>query len=129
VAIAGRLADAVSRRAGIPLGIDDLLIDAPPTEREVEFRLMVRDHRRHPTDRQHTRVGIDGPTTDTDGFCWRGFEELSPVVRSLAHEQFDDLVKRVRIFAPESSAEAIAGCPGLEGLILEAAGQPQALVR
>ena len=45
------------------------------------------------------------------------------MVRSLAHEQFDDLVKRVRLFAPADSAAAIATCPGLEEMILEAAGQ------
>ena len=44
---------------------------------------------------------------------WRRLEELSPVVRSLAHEQFDDLVKRVRIFAPAAIAAEIAGCPSL----------------
>jgi hypothetical protein len=40
---------------------------------------------------------------------WRRLEDLSPVVRSLAHQQFDDLVKRVRIFAdPELAAEIMA---------------------
>jgi hypothetical protein len=91
---------------------DDLLIDAPPAEREVEFRLTVRE--------PHA-----GDSSGSSSFSWRRFEELSPVVRSLAHEQFDDLVKRVRLFAPAEKAGAIAGCPGLEELILEAAGQPQ----
>ena len=114
VAIAGRLAAAVSRRTGIAVGVNDLLIDAPPAEREVEFRLTVREPR------------------EGDYACvsWRRLEELSPVVRSLAHEQFDDLVKRVRIFAPAAIAAEIAGCPnlgnnglnnnGLEEMILEA---------
>jgi HD superfamily phosphohydrolase len=106
VTIAGRLATAISRRAGIALAPDDLLIDAPPAEREVEFRLTVREPR-------------EG---DSSCVSWRRLEELSPVVRSLAHEQFDDLVKRVRLFAPAEKAVAIAGCPGLEELILEAAG-------
>jgi hypothetical protein len=105
VAIAGRLAAAVSRRSGIDIGVDDLLIDAPPAEREVEFRLTVRE-------------------PHEGGFRWRRFEDLSPVVRSLAHEQFDDLVKRVRLFAPAALAPAFSGCPGLEELILEAIGQP-----
>ena len=128
VSIAGRLASALARRTGIPLSVDDLLIDAPPAEREVEFRLMVRDRLR-PVARQPHAVDAASPeakaATAADGYCWRGFEELSPVVRSLAHEQFDDLVKRVRLFAPAEKAGAIAGCPGLEELILEAAGQPQ----
>jgi HD superfamily phosphohydrolase len=119
VAIAGRLAKAVSRRAGIPLDVDRLLIDAPPAEREVEFRLTVRDQAREGTG--HERSAGREPS-DAD-FSWRRFEELSPVVRSLAHEQFDDLVKRVRLFAPADSAAAIAACPGLEEMVLEAAGQ------
>ena len=114
VAIAGRLASALSRRAGIAVGCDDLIIDAPPAEREVEFRLTVRE-------------SGDG---DSSCFSWRRFEELSPVVRSLAHEQFDDLVKRVRLFAPSEIAARIAGCQalknnGLEEMILEAAEQPR----
>jgi len=120
VAIAGRLAAALASRTGIPLATDDLLIDAPPVEREVEFRLTVRDRPRH-GDSPSPPDGV----SSGNGYCYRGFEELSPVVRSLAHEQFDDLVKRVRIFAPADKAGAIAGCPGLEELILEAAGQPQ----
>jgi hypothetical protein len=43
------------------------------------------------------------------------------VVRSLAHEQFDNLVKRVRIFAPAATAAAIAKCEGLDQIILDAA--------
>jgi hypothetical protein len=98
------------------LKADELLIDAPPAEREVEFRLTVREPR-------------EG---DSSCVSWRRLEELSPVVRSLAHEQFDDLVKRVRIFAPAAIAAEIAGCPsignnglnsnGLEEMILEAVG-------
>jgi len=106
VAIAGRLAAAISSRTGIPLGVDGLLIDAPPAEREVEFRLTIRDRVRD--------------ASGSTGICWRGLEALSPVVRSLAHEQFDDLVKRVRLFAPEPVAAAIANAAGLEDMILEA---------
>ena len=125
VVIAGRLAAAISRRIGIAVGPDDLLIDAPPAEREVEFRLTVRE----PQDGSSSR-GF----SNFSNFSWRRFEELSPVVRSLAHEQFDDLVKRVRLFAPSDTAAAIAGCPslgnntlknnGLEEMILEAVGEP-----
>jgi hypothetical protein len=43
------------------------------------------------------------------------------VVRSLAHEQFDNLVKRVRIFAEPDVAAAIAHCDGLEAMLVEAA--------
>ena len=46
------------------------------------------------------------------GATWRSLAELSPVVRSLAREQFDNLVKRVRIFAPAETVAAIAELPG-----------------
>jgi len=115
VAITARLATLISRRVGTSIDVDDLLIDAPPTEREVEFRLTVRDSAR-PGDR-------DTPASGRP-YSWHRFEKLSPVVRSLAHEQFDDLVKRVRLFAPADVAAQIAGCPGLEEMVLKASEQP-----
>jgi hypothetical protein len=105
-AISARLAENLARRLGTRIAPDDLLVDAPPAEREVEFRLQVRE-------RSPGRPG---------GFAWHRFEDLSPVVRSLAREQFDDLVKRVRIFAAPSLRDAIAGSGDLETAILEAAG-------
>lgn len=107
VAISGRLAKALSRRLGTAIDADTLLIDAPPAEREVEFRLAVRER--------------TGARSAASPHRWRSLAELSPVVRSLAHEQFDNLVKRVRIFAPAESAGDIAACDGLDELILEAA--------
>jgi HD superfamily phosphohydrolase len=123
VAIAGRLATAVSRLTGLRLTADDLLIDAPPAEREVEFRLAVRDRSRPQADHQSLHQSLGGQSARDEAFTWRRFEEVSPVVRSLAHEQFDDLVKRVRLFAPAHAVAAITNCPGLEEAILEAVGQ------
>jgi HD superfamily phosphohydrolase len=105
VAVSARLAAALSRRHGIHVEPDAILIDAPPAEREVEFRIQVRERRPHGA-----------------GHDWRPLEELSPVVRSLAREQFDDLVKRVRIFCEPAMAATIAGCADLEALVLECAG-------
>jgi len=63
----------------------DLLIDAPPIEREVEFRIDVYYAKER---------------------CYRPLEAVSPVVRALAREQFDDYVKRVRLFAtPELACQ------------------------
>ncbi|MFM7108224.1 MAG: HD domain-containing protein [Planctomycetaceae bacterium] len=105
-AVSARLAGLVSARLGRPVAADDLLIDAPPAEKEVEFRLQVRV----------------APSRGAGGSpAWRPLEDLSPVVRSLAREQFDDLVKRVRVFADPEMAEAVAGCDGLEALVVEAA--------
>lgn len=109
VVIAERLAEGLSRRLGRTVAAAGILVDAPPAEREVEFRLQVceRPIRRDPGSR---------PT-------WRRLEDLSPVVRSLAREQFDDLVKRVRVFAHPDLADDVAGCPDLDALLLEAAGR------
>ncbi len=56
----------------------EILFDAPPVEREVQIR-------------------VDILSSKEDRY--RPFAEVSPVVRTLATEQFDDYVKRVRIFA------------------------------
>jgi uncharacterized protein len=101
--VAGRLAGLLAKRLGLPVPAATLIIDAPPAEREVEFRLQVR------------RRGAGGRPD------WRNLADLSPVVRSLAHEQFDSLVKQVRIFAPAADADAIAQCGDLEQMLLEAA--------
>lgn len=85
-----------------------LLIDAPPAAKEVEFRLQVRERSGHAADPPHR---------------WRPLADVSPVVRSLAHEQFDSLVKRVRVFAPAPVASAIAACSDFESLMLDLAGQ------
>ena len=55
-----------------------VLIDAPPVEKEVEIK-----------------VDVHFPKENR----YRALEEISPVVRAMAREQFDDYTKRVRIFA------------------------------
>ena len=104
VEIAARLADLLSRATASRIDPHAVLIDAPPAEREVEFRLQVRE--RPPTGQ--------GPPE------WRPLADLSPVVRSLAHEQFDNLVKRVRIFATADVAASVASVPDLDRLVLDA---------
>jgi HD superfamily phosphohydrolase len=73
--------EVCNRELGLALGPDEVLFDAPPTEREIEFDLDVYD----PKTQQYRRLG-----------------ERSPVVRTLAREQFDDHVKRVRIYIQPS---------------------------
>ena len=106
VAVSSRLAARLSPHIGRAIDPHLLLVDAPPVEREVEFRLQVRE--------RSDRGGATAPR-------WRRLEDVSPVVRSLAHEQFDNLVKRVRIFAEPDVAAAIAHCDGLEAMLVEAA--------
>ncbi|MBL6705432.1 MAG: HD domain-containing protein [Planctomycetaceae bacterium] len=56
----------------------DILIDAPPPHREVEFKV---------------------PIYFAKEDRYRLLSDVSPVIESLARKQFDDYVKRVRIFA------------------------------
>ena len=68
----------------LPIRENDLLIDTPPVKLEVQFDLQVRLR--------------DG------GFL--PLSELSPVVQSLATQQFDAIVKRVRVFVAPHLREA-----------------------
>ena len=100
---ADRLAEGLTVATGLPLPAGSLIIDAPPAEKEIEFRLQVRSRNEQAGDYQ-----------------WRPLAEVSPVTQSLAHHQFDSLVKQVRLFAPAEVAAAIRKQAGLEEMILEA---------
>lgn len=78
---------------------DEILFDAPPVEREVEFAVDIR-------------------YTKEDRY--RGLDQVSPVVRALAREQFDDYVKRVRVFAHPRIAPALRGLSRFSELLNEA---------
>ena len=72
-----QLATALARVTGLNLNRLDVLIDAPPLHREVEFRVDIfseTDHR------------------------FRPLREVSPIVDAMARTQFDDCVKKVRVF-------------------------------
>ena len=69
------LAKALSDDLAEPIRTDELLIDSPPIGLEVQFKVAI-----------------------SDGRDFRGLEEVSPVVRALAQRQFDDFVKKVRVF-------------------------------
>ena len=77
---------------------NDLLIDAPPVNKEVEFKIDVH----------YPREGV-----------YRPLDNVSPVVRALAKEQFDDYVKKVRFYAAPDIAGALAALPRLDQMILE----------
>lgn len=78
----------------------EVLFDAPPVKLEVEFQIDVYFPKE---------------------YCYRQLGDISPVVRTLAREQFDDYVKRVRVFASERVAEDLRSLPRLPELIAEAA--------
>jgi HD superfamily phosphohydrolase len=78
----------------------EVLFDAPPMKLEVEFQIDVHFPKEN---------------------CYRRLGDISPVVRTLAREQFDDYVKRVRVFASPRVTEDLRSLPRLPELIAEAA--------
>jgi len=76
-----------------------VLIDAPPVTREVQFKVDV----------YASKEGT-----------YRPLQQVSPVVNSLATEQFDDFVKRVRIFANREIAGALKEIRDWDTLIEQA---------
>ncbi len=92
-----RVAEALSAATGMKIQPFEVLIDAPPMNLEVQFDLAVK----------RTRQG---------SFTTLG--EMSPVVRTLATNQFDDLVKKVRVFVEPRIQEAVSQV-NVEGLIGE----------
>ncbi|HMO13981.1 MAG TPA: HD domain-containing protein [Pirellulaceae bacterium] len=92
VACGHRLADIIRHEAGVKLSSPGVLIDAPPMGLEVQFNIQVRDSR---------------------DFSFRPLADLSPVVRVLATHQFDDYVKRVRVFIEPTCDEVTALQPHL----------------
>lgn len=80
VEIGNQVAERLACEAKIEIKPTDLLIDAPPIKLEVQFNVQVRQN--------------------SGDFLSLG--ELSPVAKTLASQQFDSIVKRVRIFvAPQ----------------------------
>jgi HD superfamily phosphohydrolase len=67
-------ADRLSESAGEPFSV---LIDAPPVQKEVEIK-----------------IDVYFPKRDS----YAPLEDISPMVRAMAKEQFDDYTKQVRIF-------------------------------
>jgi HD superfamily phosphohydrolase len=98
VAITRRLIQLASQTCGVELGPLDLLIDAPPPHREVEF-------------------AIDVYFAKQDRFL--PLRSVSPVVDALARTQFDDWVKRVRLFIHPARLEQVKNLPWDE-LVLQA---------
>ncbi len=78
----------------------EILFDAPPMKLEVEFQ-------------------IDVYFAKED--CYRRLGDISPVVKTLAREQFDDYVKRVRLFVHPRVADDLKSLVQLPELIAEAA--------
>ena len=82
---AEKAAQELARRSGLSVTPDDLLIDAPPVKLEVD-------------------IGID--VVSRSGAV-RSLGEVSPVASALASHQFDNHVKRVRLFVREELREPL----------------------
>jgi HD superfamily phosphohydrolase len=86
VRIAEQIAAMLSTGLRRKVAPHEVLVDAPPAELEVDFDIEV----------YFSKPGK-----------YRRLGDISPVVRTLAQQQFDDYVKRVRIFvAPRIAADA-----------------------
>ncbi|HTU25077.1 MAG TPA: HD domain-containing protein [Pirellulales bacterium] len=99
VACAQQFAALASTALGRIVAPHEVLFDAPPIEREVEFSIEVYS----PKSRRYRALG-----------------EVSPVVQTLARRQFDDYVKRVRIFAAPRIAADLRSLEELPGLLAAA---------
>lgn len=97
-----QLAERLASVTGKPCGRLDVLVDAPPQHREVEFRVDVYSA----SERRY-----------------RPLRELSPIVDSMAKTQFDDCVKKVRIFATESLRDALPEEFDVSEIVADIAGQ------
>jgi HD superfamily phosphohydrolase len=91
-------ASAASRTLGRRIAPHEILFDAPPVRREVEFQVEVY----FPKER-----------------VYRMLAEVSPALHTLATRQFDDYVKRVRIMVHPGLAQELSAAGPLEALMQE----------
>ena len=100
VRCAENFAALASKSLGQSIAPHEILFDAPPVKLEVQFQ-------------------IDVYFAKED--CFRPLGEISPVVKTLALQQFDDYVKRVRVLAHPRLAGELAGLGNLVELVRQAA--------
>ena len=99
VACAEELAVLASTALGRVVAPHEILFDAPPVTREVQFNVDIHYLKEN---------------------RYRPLGEVSPVIRTLATEQFDDYVKRVRIFAHPRIVADLRAMTSLPDLIHQA---------
>src|SRR4051794_16701734 len=91
-------AAAASRQIGRRIAPHEILFDAPPVKREVEVNVQVFFPKEN---------------------VYRTLAEVSPAVHTLATKQFDDYVKRVRIFVHPGLVGDLSSLGSLDGLLSE----------
>ncbi len=85
VDLSERLGAELSKMSGLRIAPMEVLLDAPPIKLEVQFNIQLKQ--------------------SSGRFLPLG--ELSPVARTLAGDQFDNLVKRVRVFVHPRLRDAL----------------------
>jgi HD superfamily phosphohydrolase len=101
VGFAEQIAAMLSKSLGMDVMPHEVLVDAPPAELEVDFDIDVLFAKQA---------------------VYRRLGEISPVVRTLAQEQFDNYVKRVRIFVHPRVADAARNLPDLAERLAKSIG-------
>jgi HD superfamily phosphohydrolase len=103
-ACAERFAAIASTALGRVVAPHEVLFDAPPVTREVQFDVEIY----FPKQNRYRPLG-----------------EVSPAVHTLAREQFDDYVKRVRIFAHPRLVTELRRLENLPEILAEALDQTE----
>ncbi|PQO42129.1 HD domain-containing protein [Blastopirellula marina] len=98
VDLSDQFATTLSRHLARRVAPHEILIDAPPVKLEVQFNIDVHE----------VKAGT-----------YRSLGDVSPMVETLAKRQFDDYVKKVRIFVHPRLQDAIEGDASIEGLFVE----------
>jgi uncharacterized protein len=102
VSVSAQIAAGLTKALSAEVALDDVLVDAPPAKLEVDFDIDVY------FGKQNT---------------YRRLGDISPVVRTLAKEQFDDYVKRVRIFIHPRIAGDARKLSNLGQILADAIGE------
>jgi HD superfamily phosphohydrolase len=102
VACSEAFASIVSRELGRRIAPHEVMFDAPPVNLEIQFNIEVWFPKES---------------------CFRQLGEVSPVVQTLARRQFDDYVKRVRIFVHPDLVADIESLGDLSEPLQEAIAQ------
>lgn len=101
VETSNRLAALLAEQCGVAIGPVDVLIDAPPLHREVEFKVDIFDSQEH---------------------VYRPLKEISPIVESMSNTAFDDCVKRVRICVAERLLPSMPSAETVDQLVQQSIG-------
>jgi HD superfamily phosphohydrolase len=99
VTLAEQFATVAGPALGRIVAPHEILFDAPPMQCEIQFDVDVF----YPKENRY-----------------RPLSDVSPVCRALAEQQFDDYVKRVRLFAHPRVADDLRALPNLAALIEQA---------